>query len=134
MIQPEPEGSTQGYLLVSIEVLRTLKDGGEVAVFALLWRLCGGVAATVVWLRLTVVGGDNGARPNQRLTIDAFEAQAEWWVSSRAFFEGHIRESPRIPSTVNQHSQDDVPEYIYRHMAEQDRLLKEVRAKVKAHD
>nr|GEV92254.1 hypothetical protein [Tanacetum cinerariifolium] len=29
MIQAEPEGSTQGYLLVSVEVLRILKDGGE---------------------------------------------------------------------------------------------------------
>nr|GEX28444.1 hypothetical protein [Tanacetum cinerariifolium] len=29
MIQPEPEGSTQGYPLVSVEVLRKLKDGGE---------------------------------------------------------------------------------------------------------
>ncbi|GKD98862.1 hypothetical protein Tco_1382759 [Tanacetum coccineum] len=29
MIQPEPDGSTQGYPLVSLEVLRILKDGGE---------------------------------------------------------------------------------------------------------
>ncbi|GKB73318.1 hypothetical protein Tco_0934730 [Tanacetum coccineum] len=29
MIQPEPEGSTQGYPLVSVEVLRILKDGGK---------------------------------------------------------------------------------------------------------
>ncbi|GJS50815.1 hypothetical protein Tco_0624177 [Tanacetum coccineum] len=29
MIQPEPEGSTQGYPLDSVEVLRILKDGGE---------------------------------------------------------------------------------------------------------
>ncbi|GKC91235.1 hypothetical protein Tco_1151884 [Tanacetum coccineum] len=29
MIQPEPEGSTQGYPLVSVEVLRKVKDGGE---------------------------------------------------------------------------------------------------------
>ncbi|GKC79858.1 hypothetical protein Tco_1130632 [Tanacetum coccineum] len=29
MIQPELEGSTQGYPLVSVEVLRKLKDGGE---------------------------------------------------------------------------------------------------------
>ncbi|GJV81024.1 hypothetical protein Tco_1516894 [Tanacetum coccineum] len=55
-----------------------------------------------------------GARPNRRLTPDAFEAQAEWWVSSRAFFEGHYREPPRISSPVNQHSRDDVPEDIYR--------------------
>ncbi|GKB00595.1 hypothetical protein Tco_0828588 [Tanacetum coccineum] len=33
MIQPEPEGSTQGYPLVSVEVLRILKDGGEVKEF-----------------------------------------------------------------------------------------------------
>nr|GEV62920.1 hypothetical protein [Tanacetum cinerariifolium] len=46
----------------------------------------------------------DGARPSPRLTQDAFEAQAEWWVSSRAFFK------------------------------EQDRLLKEARAKVEAHD
>nr|GEV10247.1 hypothetical protein [Tanacetum cinerariifolium] len=29
MTQPEPEGSTQGYPLVSVEVLRKLKDGGD---------------------------------------------------------------------------------------------------------
>ncbi|GJX68209.1 hypothetical protein Tco_0303936 [Tanacetum coccineum] len=75
-----------------------------------------------------------GARPHQRLTPDAFEAQAEWWVSSRAFFEGRICEPPRIPSPVNQHSREDVLEDIYRHMAEQDRLLKEAQDKVDAHD
>nr|GEW27783.1 putative reverse transcriptase domain-containing protein [Tanacetum cinerariifolium] len=31
MIQPEPEGSTQGYPLVSVEVFRKLKEGGEVS-------------------------------------------------------------------------------------------------------
>nr|GEV38569.1 hypothetical protein [Tanacetum cinerariifolium] len=29
MIQPEPEESTHGYPLVSVEVLRIFKDGGE---------------------------------------------------------------------------------------------------------
>nr|GEV66167.1 zinc finger, CCHC-type [Tanacetum cinerariifolium] len=33
MIQPEPKGSTHRYPLVSIEVLRTLKDGGKVLIF-----------------------------------------------------------------------------------------------------
>ncbi|GKD49488.1 hypothetical protein Tco_1278464 [Tanacetum coccineum] len=33
MIQPEPAGSTQGYPLDSIEVLRIFKDGGEVKEF-----------------------------------------------------------------------------------------------------
>nr|GEU77493.1 hypothetical protein [Tanacetum cinerariifolium] len=75
-----------------------------------------------------------GAQPNRRVTPDAFEAQAEWWVSSRASFEGHIREPPQILSPINQHSRDDVPEDIYRHMAKQDRLLKEAWTKVEAHD
>nr|GEZ23994.1 hypothetical protein [Tanacetum cinerariifolium] len=33
MIQPEPKGSTQGYPLVSVEVFRKLKDGGEDYIF-----------------------------------------------------------------------------------------------------
>ncbi|GJY92891.1 phospholipase-like protein, partial [Tanacetum coccineum] len=75
-----------------------------------------------------------GARPSPRLTPDAFEAKLEWCVLSRALFDGHIREPPRIPPPVNQHSRDDVPEDIYRHMAEQDRLLKEAQSKVASHD
>ncbi|GKA03049.1 retrovirus-related pol polyprotein from transposon TNT 1-94 [Tanacetum coccineum] len=75
-----------------------------------------------------------GARPSPRLTPDAFEAKLEWCVLSRALFDGHIREPPRIPPHVNQHSRDNVPEDIYRHMAEQDRLLKEAQSKVASHD
>nr|GEY23018.1 hypothetical protein [Tanacetum cinerariifolium] len=67
-----------------------------------------------------------GYRPSPRLTSYAFEARADWWVSSRAFFDGHIREPPRIPSLVNLHSQDDPPVDIYRCMDEQDRVLKEI--------
>ncbi|GKC09480.1 ribonuclease H-like domain-containing protein, partial [Tanacetum coccineum] len=199
--------------------------GSAVVVLALLRRLCGGVGVTVVWLRLTVVGGDGGilelvllghelrytvpkwcfrdenvkrweahfaidpqpdsghpkyslmgfiwafktwiletyrvgelnfyrreerhlralallnvlvilkgAQPSPRLTPDAVEAQAEWWLASKAFFDGHIRESPTIPPPVNQHSRDDVPEYIYRRMVEQHNLLKEQEDKIKAHN
>ncbi|GJQ91950.1 putative reverse transcriptase domain-containing protein [Tanacetum coccineum] len=39
MIQPEPEGSTQGYPLVSVEVLRKIKDGGEGTCFTLTHRI-----------------------------------------------------------------------------------------------
>ncbi|GKB02405.1 hypothetical protein Tco_0830494 [Tanacetum coccineum] len=69
-----------------------------------------------------------------RLTPDAFEARADWWVSSRAFFDGHIREPPRIPSPVNFHSRDDPPVDIYRCMEEQDRALKELKEKNVAHE
>ncbi|GJS83937.1 phospholipase-like protein [Tanacetum coccineum] len=77
--------------------------------------------------------GALGAQPSPRLTPDAVETQAEWWLASKAFFDGHIRESPTIPPPVNQHSRDDVPEYIYRRMVEQHNLLKELEDKIKAH-
>ncbi|GJQ89923.1 hypothetical protein Tco_0001062 [Tanacetum coccineum] len=65
-----------------------------------------------------------GAQPSPRLTPDVVEAQAEWWLASKAFFDGHIREPLRIPPLVNQHSRDDVPECIYQRVVEQDNLLK----------
>nr|GEX58715.1 phospholipase-like protein [Tanacetum cinerariifolium] len=39
-----------------------------------------------------------GALPIRRLTPDAIEARSDWCVSSRRFFDGLIREPPRIPS------------------------------------
>ncbi|GKD07144.1 hypothetical protein Tco_1186829, partial [Tanacetum coccineum] len=38
--------------------------------------------------------------PIGRLRPDAFKAKAELWVSSRAFFDGRICESPQIPPAV----------------------------------
>ncbi|GKA36978.1 hypothetical protein Tco_0723543 [Tanacetum coccineum] len=75
-----------------------------------------------------------GAQPSLRLTPDVVEAQAEWWLSSKAFFDGYIREPPRISPLVNQHCRDDVPEYIYRRVVEQDNLLKAQVDKIKSHD
>ncbi|GKB25403.1 phospholipase-like protein [Tanacetum coccineum] len=75
-----------------------------------------------------------GARPRSRLTPDAVEARADWWIASKAFFDGDIHESPPIPPLVNQHSRDDVSEYIYRHMVEHDNLLKAHDEKIKSHD
>ncbi|GKD65873.1 hypothetical protein Tco_1307981, partial [Tanacetum coccineum] len=69
-----------------------------------------------------------------RLTLDAFEASADLWVSSMAFFNRRIREPPRIPSPVNFHSQDDPPVDIYRRIEKQDRALKELKEKNAAHE
>nr|GEY97352.1 phospholipase-like protein [Tanacetum cinerariifolium] len=69
-----------------------------------------------------------------RLTPDAFEARAYWWVSSRPFFDGHIHEPPQIPSPVNLHSRDDPAVDIYRRIEEQDRVLKELKEKNVAHE
>ncbi|GJW92075.1 hypothetical protein Tco_0169628 [Tanacetum coccineum] len=67
-----------------------------------------------------------GARPSPRLTLDAFEASSDWWVSNMAFFDGRIREPPQIPSPVNLHSRDDPPVDINRRMGEQDKAVQEL--------
>ncbi|GJT56336.1 RNA-directed DNA polymerase [Tanacetum coccineum] len=67
-----------------------------------------------------------GTKPCPRLTPDALEAEADWWVSSRAFFDGLINESPPTPPPVHQDSRDHDPEDIYRRMEEQDRMLKDM--------
>nr|GFA05608.1 hypothetical protein [Tanacetum cinerariifolium] len=44
----------------------------------------------------------NGTKPYPRLTSDALEAKADWWVSSRAFFDGLINEPPPTLSPAHQ--------------------------------
>ncbi|GKD61405.1 hypothetical protein Tco_1298914, partial [Tanacetum coccineum] len=56
------------------------------------------------------------------------------WIASKAFFDGDIHESPPIPPLINQHSRNDILEYIYRHMVEHDNLLKAHDEKIKSHD
>ncbi|GJX72664.1 RNA-directed DNA polymerase, eukaryota [Tanacetum coccineum] len=60
-----------------------------------------------------------GAGPIGRLGQDSFEAKAEWWVSSRAFFDGRICEPPQIPPAVRND--------IYQRVDEQDRSIKELK-------
>ncbi|GJZ14017.1 phospholipase-like protein [Tanacetum coccineum] len=59
-----------------------------------------------------------GAEPIGRLRPDAFEDKAEWWVSSRAFFDGRIYEPPQIPPAVRND--------IYQRVDEQARSIKEL--------
>nr|GEZ11233.1 hypothetical protein [Tanacetum cinerariifolium]GEZ29778.1 hypothetical protein [Tanacetum cinerariifolium] len=60
-------------------------------------------------------------------TPDAIEARSNWWVSNRGFFDGLIREPPRIPSPVNPHMQDDPPVDIYQRLEEHDREMQEMK-------
>ncbi|GKA48443.1 hypothetical protein Tco_0741401 [Tanacetum coccineum] len=70
-----------------------------------------------------------GCRPTPTLTPNEFEARSDWWVSSRGYFDGHIREPARISRHVNQHTQDDVLVDYYRRLEEHDRALKELMQK-----
>ncbi|GJV08504.1 phospholipase-like protein [Tanacetum coccineum] len=76
----------------------------------------------------------DGALPNRKLRPDDFEAKAEWWICSRDFFDGRIREAPPIPPRVNLTSQFDVPKYIDQRFHEQEQIIKELHEKNAAQD
>ncbi|GJU77952.1 hypothetical protein Tco_1275022 [Tanacetum coccineum] len=68
----------------------------------------------------------HGRLPTRRLTPNEFEAGSDWWVSSRAFFDGHISEASRIPRHVNRQNEDDFPSDFYCEFEKQKRVLKEM--------
>nr|GEV97421.1 auxin response factor 6-like isoform X1 [Tanacetum cinerariifolium] len=56
----------------------------------------------------------DGARPNQRLRPNAFEAKAEWWVRSREFFDGRIHEAPPIPTPKKNDAHEKLLKEVYK--------------------
>ncbi|GJZ01649.1 phospholipase-like protein [Tanacetum coccineum] len=66
-----------------------------------------------------------GCLPIERLTPDDNEARSEWWVSSRAYFDGVISVAERIPRHLNQQNVYEVPSEFYRDFEEQKRTVEE---------
>ncbi|GJZ96657.1 phospholipase-like protein [Tanacetum coccineum] len=48
-----------------------------------------------------VDGFFHGNLPAERLTPDETEARSDWWISSRAYFDGRIGQAERVPRHVN---------------------------------
>nr|GEU35475.1 reverse transcriptase domain, reverse transcriptase zinc-binding domain protein [Tanacetum cinerariifolium] len=71
-------------------------------------------------LRLT---NDRGNMSATRLTPDETEAQSNWWISSRAYFEGGIGRAERVPHHLNRQNMYEVPSEFYRQFEEQKRDL-----------
>ncbi|GJR90281.1 hypothetical protein Tco_0214292 [Tanacetum coccineum] len=63
--------------------------------------------------------------PAKRLTPDETEARAKWWISSRAYFDGGIGQSERLPRHLNRQNMYEVPSELYRHFEEQKREIEE---------
>ncbi|GJT30323.1 phospholipase-like protein [Tanacetum coccineum] len=66
-----------------------------------------------------------GNMPAKRLTPDETEARAKWWISSRAYFDGGIGQSERLPRHLNRQNMYEVPSELYRHFEEQKREIEE---------
>ncbi|GJZ21527.1 hypothetical protein Tco_0558566 [Tanacetum coccineum] len=67
----------------------------------------------------------HGNMPAKRLTPNETEARAKWWISSRAYFDGGIGQSERLPRHLNRQNMYEVPSELYRHLEEQKREIEE---------
>ncbi|GJV43287.1 phospholipase-like protein [Tanacetum coccineum] len=66
-----------------------------------------------------------GNLPAARLTPDETEARSNWWISSRAYFDGGIGQTERLPRHLNRQNMYEVPSELYRQIEEQKRAIEE---------
>nr|GEV89768.1 hypothetical protein [Tanacetum cinerariifolium] len=60
-----------------------------------------------------------------RLTPDDTKARYDWWVSSRAYFDGVIVQAGRVPCFLNRQNMFEVPSDFYRDFEQQKRDLEQ---------
>ncbi|GKC82071.1 RNA-directed DNA polymerase, eukaryota, partial [Tanacetum coccineum] len=60
-----------------------------------------------------------GNIPIARLTPDDIEARSDWWISSKAYFDGFIDQVERVPFDVSRQNMEEIPSGIYRQFVEQ---------------
>ncbi|GKB11424.1 hypothetical protein Tco_0845347 [Tanacetum coccineum] len=54
-----------------------------------------------------------------RLTPNDIEARSDWWISSKAYFDGFIDQVERVPFDLSRHNMYEIPSGVYRHFVEQ---------------
>nr|GEU51417.1 hypothetical protein [Tanacetum cinerariifolium] len=62
--------------------------------------------------------------PAARLTPDDNEARSNWWISSKAYFDGFIGQVERVPFDLSRQNMYEIPSNIYREFDEQKREIK----------
>ncbi|GJS45940.1 phospholipase-like protein [Tanacetum coccineum] len=65
------------------------------------------------------LANDRGNLPAARLTPDETEARSDWWISSRAYFDGRIGQAERVPRHADRQNMYEVPSELYRQFEEQ---------------
>ncbi|GJR33630.1 hypothetical protein Tco_1209314 [Tanacetum coccineum] len=64
-----------------------------------------------------------GNMPAARLTPDDNEARSDWWISSKAYFDGFIGQVERVPFDLSRQNMYEIPSDIYREFDEQKREI-----------
>nr|GEV19603.1 DNA-directed DNA polymerase [Tanacetum cinerariifolium] len=67
----------------------------------------------------TVIPFFEGNIPITRLTPDDNEARSDWWISSRAYFDGFIDQVECVPFDLSRQNMYEIPSDIYRQFVEQ---------------
>ncbi|GJZ31442.1 hypothetical protein Tco_0576489 [Tanacetum coccineum] len=67
--------------------------------------------------------GHMGNMPAARLTPDDNEARSDWWISSKAYFDGFIGQVERVPFDLSRQNMYEIPSDIYREFDEQKREI-----------
>nr|GFD01634.1 hypothetical protein [Tanacetum cinerariifolium] len=62
--------------------------------------------------------------PAARLTPNDNEARSDWWISSKAYFEGFIGQVERVPFDLSRQNMYEISSDIYREFDEQKREIK----------
>nr|GEW18028.1 phospholipase-like protein [Tanacetum cinerariifolium] len=107
-------------LLIESDVFKRLDDIDAVSL------CCVGI------LQLVLLGVEDrrpGQLPVKRLVPDETDARSRWWVSSRAYFDGHSFEEEQIPRQLNQNNYFEVPSEMYRDFEEQRRGYQQMKEK-----
>ncbi|GJU18223.1 hypothetical protein Tco_1146189 [Tanacetum coccineum] len=76
--------------------------------------------------------GPMGNMSAARLTPDDNEARSDWWISSRAYFDGFIGQVERVPFDLSRQNMYEISSDIYREFDEQKREIE--RNKKEVHD
>nr|GEV77971.1 phospholipase-like protein [Tanacetum cinerariifolium] len=77
------------------------------------------------FLRRMVVDFFHRNLPIARLTPDEIEARSEWWVFSKAYFDGVIDQAERVPRFLNRQNMFEVPSDFYLDFEQQKRDLEQ---------
>ncbi|GJS31854.1 hypothetical protein Tco_0492474 [Tanacetum coccineum] len=71
--------------------------------------------------------------PVARIVTRTFKARSDWWISSKAYFDGFIDQVERVPFDLSRHNMYEIPSGVYRQFCDTTKIKLE-RNKKDVHD
>ncbi|GKA22322.1 phospholipase-like protein [Tanacetum coccineum] len=113
-----------------VEEPRNEDDAEKYSIFEYTWAFKNRYPRVAAWskkkgrfLRHMVISFFEGNMIAARLTPDDNEARSDWWISSKAYFDGFIGQVERVPFDLSRQNMYEIPSDIYREFDEQKREI-----------